>query len=97
MVSVRSPAVPPTAPLVVCVAPAAPTGPAGRAVTRLPTYTCDRCGSTSPHPRDVAEQYCAACHLFADQIPYVNPEAPVPPAHGRRPAGGGKAEQYESD
>lgn len=27
---------------------------------------CPRCGKISYHPRDIAERYCGACHLFHD-------------------------------
>jgi len=29
---------------------------------------CHICGSTSFHPRDVAEKYCGQCHVFHDHL-----------------------------
>jgi hypothetical protein len=48
-------------------------------------YTCSRCLSTTRHPDDIANQYCPACHVYADQIPYLDPDTPIPPRHGRNP------------
>lgn len=32
----------------------------------VPWYTCPWCGTTSRHPDDVANKYCARCHEFED-------------------------------
>jgi hypothetical protein len=29
-------------------------------------FECPRCGAVSANPRDIAEHYCARCHVFAD-------------------------------
>ena len=31
-----------------------------------PSYTCPLCGRTSYNPNDLANQYCGACHQFAE-------------------------------
>ena len=28
------------------------------------TYTCPKCGATSPNPDGVAQKYCEVCHEF---------------------------------
>ena len=32
----------------------------------LSSYTCPLCGRTSYNPNDVREQYCGACHQWAE-------------------------------
>lgn len=31
-------------------------------------YSCVFCGTTTHHPRDVRERYCARCHVFASDV-----------------------------
>lgn len=49
-------------------------------------YCCPFCRSTSEHPRDIRESYCARCHLFAIDVRselegyiYWQPEATTAP------------------
>jgi hypothetical protein len=35
------------------------------------SITCQRCGMTSHHPKDVAEKYCGHCHVFHDDQIYL--------------------------
>jgi hypothetical protein len=39
-----------------------------------PSITCDVCGWTSYHPRDIAEHYCGHCHRFLDDEPLLPPQ-----------------------
>jgi hypothetical protein len=38
------------------------------AVDGVPAIRCALCGRTSEHPQDVANRYCARCHLFLDMV-----------------------------
>lgn len=33
------------------------------------SITCTKCRKTSRHPKDVAERYCGACHVFHEDQP----------------------------
>lgn len=33
------------------------------------SITCRHCGHVSWNPKDVAEKYCAACHVFHEELP----------------------------
>ena len=33
-------------------------------IVSAPSITCPKCGKTSYHPRDIAENYCGNCHEF---------------------------------
>lgn len=33
-----------------------------------PLFSCPRCGAVSSHPDDVANRYCARCHLFVGDL-----------------------------
>lgn len=38
---------------------------------RSEPFRCPFCGIVSHHPRDAQERYCARCHRFVDEQPFV--------------------------
>ena len=43
----------------------------------MTAFKCPKCGRTSQHPRDAAEQYCGHCHQFVEFM------EPCPECDGR--------------
>ena len=55
----------------------------GVAGTARPVFRCPDCGAVSPHPDDIAQRYCAACHWWTGD-PVLGRVRPTTPGQAGR-------------